>query len=72
MKNITLSADADLIARARVIARQQRRTLNEAFREWLAQFTESAGDAQKLDALMMRLRNVDAGRSFSREEMNGQ
>jgi predicted transcriptional regulator len=72
MKNITLSADADLIARARVIARQQRRTLNEAFREWLAQFTESAGDAQKFDALMMRLRNVDAGRSFSREEMNGQ
>jgi hypothetical protein len=46
MKNITLSADEDLIERARLIAREQRRTLNEAFREWLAQFTESAGDGQ--------------------------
>jgi hypothetical protein len=70
MKNITLSADEDLIERARLIARQQRRTLNDAFREWLAQFTESAGDVQGFDALMMRLQNVNAGRPFSRDEMN--
>jgi predicted transcriptional regulator len=70
MKNITLSADEDLIERARLLAREQRRTLNEAFREWLAQFTQSAGDAQGFDALMQRLRNVDAGRRFSREELN--
>lgn len=31
MKNVTLSADEDLIDRARLIARGQRRTLNEAF-----------------------------------------
>jgi predicted transcriptional regulator len=72
MKSITLRADENLIKRARLIAREQRRTLNEAFREWLAQFTESAGDAQGFDALIMCLRNVDAGRRFSREEMNGQ
>jgi hypothetical protein len=70
MKNITLSADEDLIERARLIAREQRRTLNEAFREWLMQFTQSAGDAQGFDALMVRLRSVDAGRRFSREELN--
>jgi len=70
MRNITLSADEDLIERARLIAKEQRRTLNEAFREWLAQFTESAGDAQGFDVLMMRLQNVNAGRRFSREEMN--
>ncbi|MGA2205222.1 MAG: hypothetical protein ABSG10_00680 [Terracidiphilus sp.] len=70
MKNITLSADEDLIERARLIAREQRRTLNEAFREWLAQFTQSAGDAQGFDALMKRLQHVDAGRRFSREELN--
>lgn len=70
MKNITLSADEDLIERARMIAREQRRTLNEAFREWLAQFAESAGDGQGFDALMMRLANVNAGRRFTREEMN--
>jgi predicted transcriptional regulator len=70
MKNITFSADEDLIERARLIAREQRRTLNEAFREWLAQFTQSAGDAQGFDALMARLQNVDAGRRFSRDELN--
>ena len=36
MKNITLSADEDLIERARQIARAQHKTLNAAFREWLA------------------------------------
>jgi len=70
MKNITLSADEDLIEQARSIARGQRRTLNEAFREWLAQFAQSAGDAQGFDALMQRLRYADAGRRFTREELN--
>ncbi|MGA3264637.1 MAG: hypothetical protein ABSC47_11405 [Terracidiphilus sp.] len=70
MKNITLSADEDLIERARLIAREQRRTLNEAFRDWLAQFAQSAGDAQGFDALMKRMRHVDAGRRFSRDEFN--
>ena len=70
MKNITLSADEDLIERARSIAREQRRTLNEAFREWLAQFAQSAGDAQGFDALMNHLQHVDAGRRFSRDELN--
>ncbi len=70
MKNITLSADEDLIERARLIAREQRRTLNDAFREWLAQFSQSAGDSQGFDALMKRLRHVNAGRRFSRDELN--
>jgi predicted transcriptional regulator len=70
MKNITLSADEDLIERARSIAREQRSTLNAAFREWLAQFTQSAGGAQSFDGLMKHLRHVDAGRHFSRDEMN--
>jgi predicted transcriptional regulator len=70
MKNITLSADEDLIERARSIARSQRRTLNAAFREWLAHFAQSAGDAQGFDALMNQLRHVDAGRPFTRDELN--
>jgi len=70
MKNITLSADEDLIERARSIARGQRRTLNAAFREWLEHFAESAGDAQGFDALMKHLQPVDAGRHYSRDEMN--
>ena len=70
MKNITMSASEDLIERARSIARGQHRTLNDAFREWLAQFTQSSGDAQSFDALMKRMQHVDAGRHFSRNEMN--
>ena len=70
MKNITLSADEDLIERARSIARGQRRTLNDAFREWRAQFTQSAGDAQGCDALMKRMNHFNAGRHFSRDELN--
>jgi elongation factor P--beta-lysine ligase len=70
MKNTTLSADEDLIAPARLIACEQRSTLNEVFREWLAQFPQSAGVAQGFDALMKRLPHVDAGRHFSRDELN--
>jgi hypothetical protein len=70
MKNITFSADEDLIEQARSIASAQRRTLNEAFREWLAQFARSAGDAQGFDALMSRMKHVDAGRRFGRDELN--
>jgi hypothetical protein len=70
MKNITLSAGEDLIERARAIARTRRSTLNAAFREWLVQFTAAPGDAQGYDSLMKRLKHVDAGRRFQRDEMN--
>ena len=70
MKNITLSADEDLIEKARATARAQRRTLNDAFREWLKQFTASEGDVQAYQALMKRLKHVDAGRNYTREELN--
>jgi predicted transcriptional regulator len=70
MKNITLSADEDLIERARAVARGQNKTLNGVFREWLEQFTASSGDAKSFDAIMKRMKHVDAGRRFSREEMN--
>jgi predicted transcriptional regulator len=70
MKNITLSADEDLIEKARLLARAQRRTLNAAFREWLTQFTASEGDAKRFDSLMKHMSHVDAGRRYTRKEMN--
>jgi predicted transcriptional regulator len=70
MKNITLSADPDLIEQARNVARAQHKTLNAAFREWLEQFTARSGNGQQVDALMRRLDRVNAGRRFSRDEMN--
>jgi hypothetical protein len=70
MKKITLSADEDLIERARSIAQGQRRTLNAAFREWLTQFAQSTRDAQGFDALMKQWGHVDAGGRFSRDDLN--
>ena len=70
MKNVTLSAEDELIEQARLIARSQHKTLNAAFREWLLQFTAQAGVAQEYDALMKRLRQVTAGHRFTRDEMN--
>jgi hypothetical protein len=70
MKNITLSADDDLIEQARQVARSQRKSLNAVFREWLLQYTAQPGSAQEVDSLIRRLRHVRAGRRFSRDEMN--
>jgi len=70
MKNVTLSADEDLLEQARTIARSQRTTLNAAFREWLIEFTASAGDEQSFRALMKRMSHINSGGKFSRDEMN--
>jgi hypothetical protein len=70
MRNITLSADEHLIEQARLLAKSQHKTLNTLFREWLQQFTAQDGGAQEFDALMKRLKHVQAGRRFSRDEMN--
>ena len=70
MKNVTLSADQELIEQARLVARAQRKTLNAAFREWLLQYTARSGNGQEVDSLMKRLRHVSAGRRFTRDEMN--
>jgi hypothetical protein len=71
MKNITLSADEQLIEQARLLAQSQHKTLNTMFREWLQQLTSQSGTTQEYDALMKRLKHVQAGRRFSRDEMNG-
>ena len=70
MKNVTLSAEDHLIEQARQVARAQHKTLNAAFREWLVQFTSQSGGARDYDVLMQRLKRVNAGRRFSRDEMN--
>jgi hypothetical protein len=72
MKNITLSADEDAIEQARAVARSQHKTLNQAFREWLDEFTARGSGVREYRALMRHLEQsgVRAGRKFTREEMN--
>jgi len=70
MKNITYSANEETIDRAREVARSRRKTLNELFREWLEDIANRNSSVKEYDALMKRLKYVDAGRKFTREEMN--
>jgi hypothetical protein len=70
MKNITLSADEHLIEQARLLAKSQHKTLNAMFREWLEEVTAQTGGVQDFEALMKRLKHVQSGRRFNRDEMN--
>jgi tryptophan synthase beta subunit len=70
LKNITLSAAPESIERARLRARLDHTTLNEAFRQWLDHYAGRRPSVSEYDRLMKRLGYVDAGRKFSREEMN--
>jgi predicted transcriptional regulator len=70
MKNVTLSADENLIEKARLVARSHHSTLNAAFRQWLEDYVARSGAAGDFDDLTARLGHVDAGRRFSRDEMN--
>lgn len=70
LKNITFSADGQKIKQAREIARQEHRTLNDAFRDWLDWYASRTITRAQLEALFDKLDYVDAGRKFTREEMN--
>jgi hypothetical protein len=70
MKNITFSAKDVAIARAREVARQENKTLNDAFREWLEWYGSRDLRRAEVEALFDKLNYADAGRKFSREEMN--
>jgi hypothetical protein len=72
LRNITLSADEQLIARARDKAGAAQTTLNVEFRKWLDSYVTAQDDAAvaKFRSVMQQLGGVDAGRSFTRDEMN--
>lgn len=70
MKNITLSADEELIESAR--ARRERTTLNEQFRRWLADYARQEQRAGEAVAVIRKLQGYvrTGGRTFTRDEMN--
>lgn len=70
VKNITLSADENLIEQARKAAADQNTTLNAAFREWLENFSGREQRARKFDELMERLSYFSVDRKYTRDEMN--
>ena len=71
MKNITLSADDELIEAARAQARADKTTLNEQFRLWLAQYARKQRVLrfrELMDDLQAKVST--GGRMFTRDEMN--
>lgn len=70
VKNITFSADEALIERAREVARSEHKTLNVAFREWLAGYAARRGNVQQYRALMDRLKHINSEGPYTRDEMN--
>ena len=70
VKNITLSADENLIEQGRKAAADQHTTLNAAFREWLEDFSGRAQRARRFDEVMERTKYFRVDRKYTREEMN--
>jgi hypothetical protein len=70
VRNITFSADERKIDRAREVARTEHKTLNDAFREWLDWYSSRTVTRAQLEELFERLKYADAGRKFTRDEMN--
>ena len=72
LRNITLSAEEQLITRAREAAGAAHTTLNVEFRKWLAGYaaTQDTAAVGLFREVMSQLGAVDARRSFTRDEMN--
>jgi hypothetical protein len=70
MKRITFRADEDKIELSREVARSERKTLNDAFRDWLDWYGSRRVSREQIEALYERLKYVNAGRKFTRDEMN--
>ena len=71
MKNITLSADENLIEAARLRAAEDRTTLNAQFRLWLESYARSEWQAEQAMSVMRELQGkLRVGRKLTREEMN--
>ena len=71
MKNITLSADENLIEAARRRAVSERSTLNAQFRLWLADYVGRERQAAQAMRTVRELQGkLRVGRKLTREEMN--
>ena len=72
MKNITLSADGDLIEAARWRAAEEGTTLTAQFRLWLSDYVGRGRQADTALETIQALRGEIAtgGHKFTRDEMN--
>ena len=70
LKNITLSADAELIRKVREKSRREHTTINANFRRWMLQYLNKSSKTIDFKSFMSSMDYVSPGRRFSRDEMN--
>ena len=70
LKNITFSVEEEVIAKAREAAKARDTTLNELVRTWIADYADGTSRRDRLETMFKNLRHLDAGRKFTRDEMN--
>lgn len=70
LKNITLSAEAQLIKKARLKARKQGKVLNVVFREWLSRYAATDSQVTDYDQMIASMKYAQSGGAFTRDEMN--
>lgn len=70
LKNITLSADEELIRKARKKAEEEHTTLNSQFRQWLENYASMGKNSNDYLNLMERLSYAKPSKQYSRDEMN--
>jgi hypothetical protein len=70
MKNVTLSANEDVIRKAKNKAQNNNTTLNSLFRKWLDDYTRDRNLALELERFLIKTEYAEAGRGFTRDEFN--
>lgn len=70
LRNVTLSADEELITLAREKAARQGTTLNSQFRVWLRAYIDQEQASRGYRELMRDLAYARPGRRFTRDELN--
>ena len=70
MRNITLSAEDEVIDGARERARRENRSLNDAFRDWLGVYSGGKEKKLTLREIQKRWSHIKTGGPYTREEMN--
>ena len=69
-KNVTLSAEQDLLKKARMKASRLNTTINREFRNWLRSYARSEEAQPDYNQVMELMDYVRVGNKFTRDEMN--
>jgi N-methylhydantoinase A/oxoprolinase/acetone carboxylase beta subunit len=70
LKNITLSAEEELIRKAKEVARREHTTLNANFQQWLKQYVIKNTKVVDFNKFMEQLDYVDSSGEFTRGNNN--